>query len=81
MIKSELQDLANTLNNPYGFNTIYRILKKLGAFESGINRETSTKEDYLTLGKREQGAWLLRCVLNANKNKYIQIVEKESKEN
>lgn len=80
MDKDELRELSNVLNSEYGLNTIFVLLKKLGAFERGLNRTSSTKEDYLTIGKREQGAWLLDCVFKANKNKYMQILEMIQKE-
>lgn len=80
MDKDELRELSNVLNSEFGLNTVFVLLKKFGAFERGLNRTSSTKEDYLTLGKREQGVWLLDCVFKANKDKYMQILEMNQKE-
>lgn len=77
MNNDELTDLSNVLNNTWGLDTIYRILTELGAFETGINRQSTAKEDYLILGKREKGAWLLNCVYKANKNKYLEILKRK----
>jgi len=80
MIKSELQALSNVLNNPYGFKIIYLLLVELGAFERGINRNSSDKDCFMTLGKREKGLWLLDCVRQANITKYIELLQKKEGE-
>ena len=80
MDKDELRELSNVLNSDFGLNTIFVLLKHFGAFERGLNRASSAKEDYLTMGKREQGVWLLDCVFKANKSKYLQILEMNQKE-
>ncbi len=76
MNDEELVNLRNVLRSDYGFETVLCILNKLGAFESGINRTTAAKEDYLTLGKREKGAWLLDCVYKADKQKFLDVLDK-----
>ena len=80
MDNEELRELSNVLNSDYGLNTIFRILQKLGAFERGINRASSEKEDYITLGRREQGAWLLDNCYLANKDAYMKLLEINQKE-
>lgn len=80
MDKDELRKLANVLNSDDGFYTIFRILLKLGAFERGINRTSSKKEDYITLGRREQGMWLLDNCYHANKDAYMKLLEINQKE-
>ena len=81
MERKELQALSNVLRNDYGFKTILLILKELGAFERGLNRNASDKEVFMTLGKREKGLWLLDCIYKANKEKYLKILEEKEKEN
>ncbi len=81
MIKSELQALSNVLNDRYGFKVIFKILTELGAFERGINRNSSDKDCFMTLGKREKGLWLLDCIRCANVNKYIELLQKSEGEN
>lgn len=80
MDKDELRELANVLNSDDGFYTIFRILQNLGAFERGINRTSSEKEDYITLGRREQGIWLLDNCYHANKDAYMKLLEINQKE-
>ena len=77
MNKNELRDLHNVLTDDFGVNTIYRILKELGAFDNGLIRTSSSKEDYLLLGKREKGKWLLKCVFQADNKKFLEILNKE----
>ena len=79
MDKKELQILSNVLNNEYGFKLICTILEALGAFEYGINRTRSDKELFMLLGKREKGYWLLDCCLQANFQKYTEIMEQQAK--
>lgn len=74
MNEDELRNLCNVLNSDFGMDTIFCILCNLGAFENSINRAASLKEDYLILGKREKGKWLLDCVYKANKDKYLEIL-------
>lgn len=80
MIKSELQALSNVLNDKYGFKVIFRILSELGAFERGLNRNSSDKDCFMTLGKREKGIWLLDCIRQANLSKYIELLQKKEGE-
>jgi hypothetical protein len=80
MDKRELQTLSNVLNNDYGFQFVLLLLNELGAFDRGINRNASDKEIFMTLGKREKGQWLLDCVLKANKQKYLDLIEQKEKE-
>lgn len=80
MTEDELRNLRNVLNSDFGTDTIFRILQELGAFENGLNRTSSAKEDYLILGKREKGRWLLDCVYQANKDKYLEVIGRAKKE-
>ena len=80
MNDDEIRALRNVLeNHPDGKESIFTILKKLGSFERGYSRTGSDRELYLTLGKREQGAWLLDCVLKANANIYTELVVRSKK--
>ena len=81
MDKRELQTLANVLNNDYGFKFILTLLNELGAFDRGLNRNVSDKEVFMTLGKREKGQWLLDCIFQANKQKYLELLTQKEKEN
>lgn len=80
MDKRELQTLSNVLKDDYGFQFILTLLNELGAFDRGLNRNASDKEIFMTLGKREKGQWLLDCIFQANKQKYIAILEQKEKE-
>lgn len=80
MNEDELRNLRNVLNSDFGTDTIFCILKNLGAFDDGLNRASSAKEDYLILGKREKGKWLLNCLFQANKDKFLEIIERSKKE-
>ena len=68
------------LNDRYGFKVIFRILIELGAFERGLNRNSSDKDCFMTLGKREKGIWLLDCIRSANINKYIELLKRNEGE-
>lgn len=81
MDKKELQILSNTLNDEYGFKFIYLLLNELGAFDRGINRNAENKEIFMLLGKREKGQWLLDNIFLANKEKYIELLDKKEREN
>lgn len=81
MDKRELQTLANVLNDDYGFKFILTLLNELGAFDRGLNRNASDKEVFMTLGKREKGQWLLDCIFQANKQKYLELLTQKEKEN
>lgn len=81
MDKRELQILSNVLNNDYGFKLILILLKELGAFERGLNRNASDKEVFMSLGKREKGQWLLDCIFDANRQKFHEVFEQKEKEN
>jgi len=76
MDEDELINLSNVLRSDYGVDTILCILKKLGAFERDINRAATSKEDYLTWGKREKGQWLLDCVRKVNTDVYLEILKR-----
>lgn len=80
MNKDELLTLSNALKDPDTLQTISLILTKLGAFERGLNRNASDKETFMTLGKREKGSWLLDMVYQADKGKYMEILEIREKE-
>ena len=80
MDNDELIYLRNVLNSDFGFETIYRICKELGAFENGLSRQTTTKEDYLIIGKREKGRWLLDCVYRASNQKFLDMLLQAKKE-
>lgn len=80
MTEDELRNLRNVLNSDFGKDTIFFILKNLGAFENGINRSSSSKEDYLILGKREKGRWLLDCVYQANREVYLEMLARSKRE-
>lgn len=80
MDKKELQILSNVLNDEYGFKLILILLEKLGAFERGINRNDSERSVFLTMGKREQGLWLLDNVYRTSKDKYLKLLEQREKE-
>lgn len=80
MIDDEfLTNLKNVLNDRFGFDVIYVLLKELGAFERGINRNFNDKELLLTLGKREKGTWLLDCIFKADSEKYIELLKENLK--
>lgn len=80
MNEDELLILSNALNDEFGFQLIFILLKKFGAFERGLNRNASDKEVFMTLGKREQGAWLIDNVFKANQQKYIEFLKMNEKE-
>ncbi len=80
MKEDQIRNLRNVLNSDFGKDTIFCILKNLGAFENGLNRGSSAKEDYLILGKREKGKWLLDCVYQANQQIYLEILARAKKE-
>lgn len=79
MDEKELSDLRAVLNisNGSGFRVILKLLNELGAFETGVRADSSTKEDYLTLGKRAKGAWLLECVYKADEKKFLEMLKKK----
>lgn len=78
MDKDELQILSNVLCDKDGFKFIFLLLKKLGAFERGLNFELPDKQLFTTLAKREQGIWLLDNIYKANPEKYNSILAKEN---
>lgn len=80
MNEDQIRNLRNVLNSDFGTDTIFCILNNLGAFENAINRSSSAKEDYLILGKREKGKWLLDCVYRADQEKYLEILARAKKE-
>lgn len=80
MNKKELLTLKNVLNNQYGFDLLYSLCLKSGSFERGLNRNANDKEIYMQLGKREFGQWLLDNILEADKDKYFEIVTEYKKE-
>lgn len=80
MDEDQIRNLRNVLNSDFGTDTIFCILKNLGAFENGLNRGSSSKEDYLILGKREKGTWLLDCVYRANQEIYLEILARAKRE-
>ena len=80
MDKKEMIILKNALTNEHGFKFICLLLEKLGAFERGINCNSNEKEIFKTLGKREQGLWLLDNILIADEEKYMEIMKQKKKE-
>lgn len=77
--KEELQILSNVLVDKDGFKLMLILLRQFGAFERGINRNSTDKETFLTLGKREQGQWLLDNIYQANREKYIELLNENNK--
>lgn len=78
---NELRILAHVLNYSEGAELISIILNKLGTFENFYNLSLADKEIFRTLGKREVGNWLLQQCYLANKDKYLQILNENLKEN
>lgn len=79
--KDELQTLSNVLVDNDGFKLMFILLKQFGAFERGVNRNATDKEIFMTLGKREQGLWLLDNIFQANRNKYLELLTKNTSDN
>lgn len=77
--KDELQILSNVLVDKDGFKLMLILLKQFGAFERGLNRSATDKEVFLTLGKREQGQWLLDNIYQANREKYTELLNEYNK--
>lgn len=77
--KDELQILSNVLVDKDGFKLMLILLKQFGAFERGLNRNATDKEVFLTLGKREQGQWLLDNIYQANREKYAELLNENNK--
>lgn len=77
--KEELQTLSNVLIDKDGFKLMLVLLKQFGAFERGLNRNVTDKEIFLTLGKREQGQWLLDNIYQANREKYVELLNENNK--
>lgn len=77
--KDELQILSNVLVDKDGFKLMLILLKQFGAFERGLNRSATDKEVFLTLGKREQGQWLLDNIYQANREKYAELLNENNK--
>lgn len=77
--KDELQILSNVLVDKDGFKLMLILLKQFGAFERGLNRSAPDKEVFLTLGKREQGQWLLDNIYQANREKYTELLNEYNK--
>lgn len=75
MNDKEIQTLKNVLNNPEGAKLIYILLRKLGAFERGFNFQTSEKEIFKQLTKRDQGLWLLDNCYSADYTKTTELVK------
>lgn len=80
MNDKEILILKNALTNEHGFKFICTLLTKLGAFERGINCNATDKEIFRTLGRREQGLWLLDQILIADFQKYTEIMKLKKKE-
>ena len=79
LTKEELQTRSNVLVDKDGFKLMLILLRQFGAFERGINRNSTDKETFLTLGKREQGQWLLDNIYQANSNKYLELLNENNK--
>ena len=77
--KEELQILSNVLVDKDGFKLMLILLRQFGAFERGLNRNSTDKETFLTLGKREQGQWLLDNIYQANREKYQELLKENYK--
>lgn len=77
--KEELQTLSNVLVDKDGFKLMLILLRQFGAFERGLNRNSTDKETFLTLGKREQGQWLFDNIYQANKEKYQELLKENYK--
>lgn len=75
MEQDELLILNNVLVSEDGFKLLKILLLQLGAFERGLNRSANDKEIFMTLGKREKGLWLLDNILNANPEKYMELIK------
>lgn len=77
--KEELQTLSNVLVDKDGFKLMLILLRQFGAFERGINRNSTDKETFITLGKREQGQWLLDNIYQANSEKFLELLNENNK--
>lgn len=77
--KEELQTLSNVLVDKDGFKLMFILLRQFGAFERGINRNSTDKETFITLGKREQGQWLLDNIYQANSEKFLELLNENNK--
>lgn len=74
MDKYELQILNNVLVNPDGFKLILILLKQFGAFERELDTDKDAKTVFKILGKRSCGSWLLDECFEANRTKYVELL-------
>lgn len=81
MNKDELRTLSNVLNSNDGFEFVFLLLNKLGAWERGFNNNAPDKEVFRNIGRREQGAWLLEQCFKANVKQYSLLMHEKFKEN
>lgn len=71
--------INNVAVNNDGFEFLYILLEKLGAFDRGMNFQNHDIEIY-NKAKREQGLWLLDLLMISNFNKYSEIMKRRKDE-
>lgn len=80
MNQDEIIALRNVLKNyDFGKDVVFTLLRQLGAFERGHNRNCTDREFYMTLGRREKGLWLLDCVYKADPQIYAELIARSKK--